>query len=71
MSKAPLKHGLRRNKEEHRALLRGDGAQFDDTVTTMMLAALEYLEAKTGLALLAAQKFDHYNAEWIPFTIRS
>ena len=30
-----------------------------------MLAALEYLEAKTGLALLAAQKFDHYNAEYL------
>ena len=48
-----------------------DGAQFDETVTisisraTMMLAALEYLEAKTGLALLAAQKFDHYNAEYL------
>ena len=46
-------------------------AHFDDTVTisinraTMMLAALEYLEAKTGLALLAAQKFDHYNAEYL------
>ena len=53
------------NKEALRAFLRGDGAQFDDTVTisisraTMMLAGLEYLEAKTGLALLAAQKFDH------------
>ena len=30
-----------------------------------MLAGLEYLEAKTGLASVAAQKLDHYNAEYL------
>ena len=30
-----------------------------------MLVELEYLEAKKGLALLAAPKFDNYNAEYL------
>ena len=30
-----------------------------------MLEALDYLEAKTGLALLAAQKFNSYNQEYM------
>ena len=59
------------NKEALRTVLREDGANFDDTVTisiakaSEMLVGLEYWETKPGVALIAAQKLDQYNAEYL------
>ena len=59
------------NKEALRTALRGDGDNLDDTVTisfakaSEMLVGLEYLKIKTGLALIADQRLDQYNAEYL------
>ena len=54
-----------------RIALRGEGANYEDTVTisitkaSEMLVELEYLETKTSLALIAAQRLDQYNGEYL------
>ena len=54
-----------------RTALRGEGDKYEDTVTisitkaSEMLVGLEYLETKTSLALIAAQRLDQYNGEYL------
>ena len=58
------------NKEDVRTFLRGGAISHEDSETisinraVYMLAALDYLETKTGLANLAVRMFDGYNPQY-------